>query len=155
LEKPAGKAGGEEKWDQFAANKQLFGLKTDYDENIYTTEIDTNHPEYQKRVANAKKIEKEILSKAAATAHVAEERVMDFVGGADQRDEEEKYATRPTPHPLDNCANWWLDIAEFGARTSQPLPVEKTNTPPLPDGLRPASPTSRASLLILPSSPRS
>lgn len=94
LEKPTGKAGAsEEKWDQFAANRRLFNIETDYNENIYTTEIDTSHPKYKQRVADAIKMEKEILGKAPTTAHVAEERVMDFVGGADQRDEEEKYGT--------------------------------------------------------------
>ncbi|GAB1312890.1 poly(A)-binding protein binding protein [Madurella fahalii] len=79
-------------WDQFAENERLFGLKTDYDENIYTTVIDKSHPQYKERLAAAERKAREIEGSVATTAHVAEERVMDFVGGEDQRDEEDKYS---------------------------------------------------------------
>jgi PAB1-binding protein PBP1 len=83
------KAGGG--WDQFAANEQRFGVKTDYDENIYTTTIDKSHPKYKERMAHAEKVAREIERTAPTTSHVAEERVMDFVGSRDQGgDEEEK-----------------------------------------------------------------
>lgn len=79
-------------WDQFAENERLFGLKTDYDENIYTTAINKSHPQYRERIAAADKKAKEIERSAATTAHVAEERVMDFAGGEDQgENEEDKY----------------------------------------------------------------
>ncbi|KAK3490483.1 uncharacterized protein B0T23DRAFT_162917 [Neurospora hispaniola] len=78
-------------WDQFAANERLFGLKTDYDENIYTTTIDKSHPQYKERMAAAERKAREIERSAPVTAHVAEERVMDFQGG-DDRDEEDKYS---------------------------------------------------------------
>ena len=86
LEKSSGGA-----WDQFAENERLFGLKTDYDENIYTTSIDKSHPQYKERLAAAERKAREIERTAPTTSHVAEERVMDFVGGEDQRDEEDKY----------------------------------------------------------------
>lgn len=76
-------------WDQFAANERLFGLKTDYDENIYTTTIDKSHPQYKERMAAAERKAREIERSAPVTAHVAEERIMDFQGG-DDRDEEDK-----------------------------------------------------------------
>lgn len=78
-------------WDQFATNERLFGLKTDYDESIYTTTIDKSHPNYHQRKALADKKAREIEKSAAATSHVAEERQMDWVGGADDRNEEDKY----------------------------------------------------------------
>jgi PAB1-binding protein PBP1 len=90
LEKSSGGGGA---WDQFAENERLFGLKTDYDENIYTTAIDKSHPQYKERLAAADKKAREIERSVPTTAHVAEERVMDFVGGDDQRDEEDKYDT--------------------------------------------------------------
>lgn len=86
LEK-SGSAGG---WDQFAENERLFGLKTDYDENIYTTAIDKNHPQYKERLAAAEKKAREIERSVPTTAHVAEERIMDHVGGEDHADEEDK-----------------------------------------------------------------
>lgn len=77
-------------WDQFAANEKLFGVKTDYDENIYTTAINKNHPQFRERMAAAERKAKEIERSAPATAHVAEERVMDFVGGSQPGEENEE-----------------------------------------------------------------
>lgn len=76
-------------WDQFAENERLFGLKTDYDENIYTTAINKSHPQYRERKAAADKKAQEIERSTAATAHVAEERVMDYVAGQQRGDEKE------------------------------------------------------------------
>lgn len=88
LEKPSASGA----WDQFAANEELFGLQTDYDENMYTTAIDRSHPQYRERMAAADRKAREIERSTAATSHVAEERVMDFTSGGDDRngDEEEK-----------------------------------------------------------------
>ncbi|RFU75666.1 hypothetical protein TARUN_6559 [Trichoderma arundinaceum] len=90
LEKSSSSAG----WDQFAENERLFGLKTDYDESIYTTAINRDHPQYRERIAAAEKKAREIERSAAITAHVAEERVMDYSGGKDRTDdnEEDKYS---------------------------------------------------------------
>lgn len=90
LEKSSGSGG----WDQFAENERLFGVKTDYDENIYTTAIDRSHPQYRERVAAAERKAREIENSTATTAHVAEERVMDYVAGNDKgtENEEDKYA---------------------------------------------------------------
>jgi PAB1-binding protein PBP1 len=64
-------------WDQFATNERLFGLKTDYDENIYTTAIDKSHPDYKKRYADADRKAREIEKSSAFNSHVAEERIAD------------------------------------------------------------------------------
>jgi PAB1-binding protein PBP1 len=79
-------------WDQFAANEQKFGITTTYDENMYTTRINVNHPEYKQRVANAEKISRDINSSDTNNAHVLEERVMDYTGGGGDQgaDEEDK-----------------------------------------------------------------
>ncbi|RCI16605.1 hypothetical protein L249_2235 [Ophiocordyceps polyrhachis-furcata BCC 54312] len=79
-------------WDQFAENERLFGLKTDYDENIYTTAIDKSHPQFKERCAAAEKKAREIERSAPVTSHVAEERVMDYAGGNSGGDEEDKYS---------------------------------------------------------------
>ena len=36
-------------WDQFAANEKLFGLKTDFDEELYTTRLDRSAPDFKDR----------------------------------------------------------------------------------------------------------
>lgn len=64
-------------WNQFEVNERLFGLTTDYDENIYTTAIDKSHPDYIKRYAEADRKAREIESSVANNSHVAEERVVD------------------------------------------------------------------------------
>ncbi|KUI58275.1 hypothetical protein VP1G_05560 [Cytospora mali] len=80
-------------WDQFAVNEEKFGLKTDYDENIYTTTIDRSAPSYKARMANADRLARQIERSAPASSHVAEERIMDYIGGADGGlDEEDKYS---------------------------------------------------------------
>ncbi|KAI3340218.1 hypothetical protein F4824DRAFT_497169 [Ustulina deusta] len=77
-------------WDQFAVNERQFGIKTTYDENIYTTVIDKSHPQYKERLAKADKAAKEIEGSATTTAHHAEERQMNFSGGDDAGDDEEE-----------------------------------------------------------------
>lgn len=91
LESSRNKSSSGGAWDQFAENKRLFGLTTDYDENIYTTAIDRSHPQYKQRLAEAERKAREIERVAATNSHIAEERVMDNVGGEDAgADEEDK-----------------------------------------------------------------
>lgn len=47
---------GTAEWDQFAVNEKLFGVKTDFDENKYTTELDKNSAFYKERIASADRI---------------------------------------------------------------------------------------------------
>lgn len=64
-------------WNQFEANERLFGLKSDFDEDIYTTKLDRAHPLYQQREAAAAKIAREIEGQSISAninPHLAEER---------------------------------------------------------------------------------
>lgn len=61
-------------WDQFAANEKLYNVRSDYDEDMYTTTINRSDPLYKLREAEAAKIAREILGSAPTDAHVAEER---------------------------------------------------------------------------------
>lgn len=47
-------------WDQFAANEKLFGLKTNFDEEIYTTRLDRSAPDYKTREKRAAEMAAEI-----------------------------------------------------------------------------------------------
>ena len=67
-------SGRSAEWDQFHTNEQLFGVKSNYDENIYTTTINRNDPQYAQRAARAERIAREIEGSSAMNAHVAEER---------------------------------------------------------------------------------
>ena len=77
-------SGGE--WDQFKANEERFGVKSDYDENIYTTKIDRNNPLYAMRERKAALIAREIEGDLSTNAHMREERGF----RDDGLDEEEK-----------------------------------------------------------------
>lgn len=62
-------------WDQFAVNEKKFGVKSSYDEHFYTTKINKNDPNYEKRLKEAERIAREIESQGASTnVHVNEDR---------------------------------------------------------------------------------
>ncbi|KAJ3166985.1 hypothetical protein HK101_011857 [Irineochytrium annulatum] len=84
---------GDGKWDQFSTNERLFGVTTDFDEGLYTTEIDKSDPSYKKREQEAIRIAKEMESSQPATdnAHLLEERGLN--AGDEAIDEEEKYSS--------------------------------------------------------------
>lgn len=95
LNKPSGT------WDQFAENNRLFGLTTDYNENIYTTAINKNHPQYKQRVAEADRKAREIERSTTNNLHVAEERILNNINGANSlMDEEDKYSGVQRHQPL-------------------------------------------------------
>ncbi|KAL1612534.1 poly(A)-binding protein binding protein [Paraconiothyrium brasiliense] len=79
-------------WDQFATNERLFGVRSDYDENLYTTTIDRSHPQYAERAALAEKKAREIEGSSALNAHVREERSQNVAGGDKDVDEEDLYS---------------------------------------------------------------
>ncbi|MCJ1271313.1 hypothetical protein MMC22_011213 [Lobaria immixta] len=78
-------------WDQFQANEQKFGLKSDYDENIYTTMIDRSNPLYAQREAEAQRIAQEIVGTTADNAHMREERGV--TNDDDGLNEEDKFSS--------------------------------------------------------------
>ena len=47
-------------WDQFAANERLFGVKTHFDENEYTTQLDRSAKDYKERERRAEQLAAEI-----------------------------------------------------------------------------------------------
>jgi len=77
-------------WDQFAVNESLFGVKTSFDEDLYTTKIDRSTPDFKERERKAQALANEIMGTATTNPHLAEERglTMDDSGV----NEEDKYA---------------------------------------------------------------
>jgi PAB1-binding protein PBP1 len=61
-------------WDQFAAHKQMTGRDSTFDENHYTTKLDTSAPGYKEKLARAERIAREIETSATSNVHQAEER---------------------------------------------------------------------------------
>ncbi|WFD07578.1 poly(A)-binding protein binding protein [Malassezia vespertilionis] len=61
-------------WDQFAANEAQFGVKSNYEESIYTTKLDRTRRDFKQREREADKVAREIMSQSAGNTHLAEER---------------------------------------------------------------------------------
>lgn len=53
---------GSQNWDQFAANERLFGVRTQFDEDQYTTKIDRSAADYRERERRAQMLANEIQS---------------------------------------------------------------------------------------------
>ena len=60
-------------WDQFSANEKKFGVKTNFDENLYTTKLDMKNID-EKRHAEAERIAAEIEGTVSTNIHIATER---------------------------------------------------------------------------------
>jgi len=56
-------------WDQFTANEQLFGIKAGFDEDVYTTKIDRNAPDFKDKERKAQRIANEIMGVGARSIH--------------------------------------------------------------------------------------
>ena len=69
---PAQKSKAPGRWDQFAANQQLFGTATSYNEDIYTTKLDAGASGIS--VQEAERLAAEIQAGATSNRHMAEER---------------------------------------------------------------------------------
>ena len=112
-------------WDQFATNEKLFGLKTDFDEEMYTTKLDRTSAHVKANEATAERIAKEISSASSGgNVHVAEERGHEIEG-----DEESLYGAV---------------IRSSDSPTTATLPPGFTSTSkpstPIPSTLNPSAP---------------
>lgn len=81
-----------ESWDQFSVNEKLFGCKTDFDEELYTTSLDRSTPEFKRLEKDAERIAREIQHSYSGNLHVSEERKQDITDN-DALDEEERYSS--------------------------------------------------------------
>ncbi|RDB26295.1 Uncharacterized protein C21B10.03c [Hypsizygus marmoreus] len=77
-------------WDQFAVNEKLFGVKTQFDENLYTTKLDRSAADFKERERQAQRIANEIIGAATSNPHIAEERNINNVDDSGIN-EEDKY----------------------------------------------------------------
>lgn len=81
-----------EKWNQFQANQKLFGIQTSFDETQYTTVINKDDPEYEKRRQQAENIAREIESQTTLnsneSARISEERGQEGGDESSASDEE-------------------------------------------------------------------
>jgi len=54
-------AGANTSWDQFAINEQMFGITTSFNEDLYTTKLDRNAPDFKEKEKKAQRIASEIM----------------------------------------------------------------------------------------------
>ncbi|KAF9273318.1 hypothetical protein BGZ68_001623, partial [Mortierella alpina] len=66
--------GNNTSWDQFAANERLFGVRTDFDEELYTTKLDRTGVDFKAREQHAIQIANEIQQSVSSNVHMREER---------------------------------------------------------------------------------
>ncbi|KIM56940.1 hypothetical protein SCLCIDRAFT_17102 [Scleroderma citrinum Foug A] len=67
-------AGANISWDQFATNEQMFGITTSFNEEVYTTRLDRNAPDFKEKERKAQRIASEIMGATTNNPHMAEER---------------------------------------------------------------------------------
>lgn len=77
-------------WNQFEVNERLFGLKTNFDEELYTTKLNRDRPDFKAREKQAIQLAREIESTASRNPHMAEERGQKYDDTG--LDEEDKYS---------------------------------------------------------------
>ncbi|WRT68242.1 uncharacterized protein IL334_005218 [Kwoniella shivajii] len=77
-------------WDQFETNEKLFGVKTNYQEELYTTKLNKNTADFKKREKEAERLANEIMGTTSKNTHIQEERGQAAEDSA--KDEEEKYS---------------------------------------------------------------
>ncbi|OAG29567.1 hypothetical protein NEDG_00700 [Nematocida displodere] len=75
-------------WDQFKANEEMFGVKSEFDESMYTTVLDKNSEEYKKHSEEAEKLARKMTSGNSSSYHVNEER-----GHHTDKTEDQKYGS--------------------------------------------------------------
>ncbi|KAG0313890.1 hypothetical protein BGZ99_008518 [Dissophora globulifera] len=121
-------------WDQFAVNERLFGVKTDFDEELYTTKLDRSGADFKAREQQAILIANEIQQSATSNVHLREERglAVDDSG----LDEEDLYgAVVRDPLP---ASNKYMPPA-MRRQQQQELKQQKRPSTPLQTPARPSS----------------
>merc|ERR1719421_176487 len=82
-----GRKGG---WDQFSTFETMTGKTTSYTDEAYTTKLDMNDPQVRAKMAEAKRIAREIEGQGTSNMHMAEERGLKVDDSG--MDEEDKYS---------------------------------------------------------------
>jgi hypothetical protein len=108
---PPGGAGLEEashsrgkKWDQFEANEKLYGVKTSFDENLYTTELDKSKFSADKK-KTAERLAREIEGKISSNPHMREERNQQTQQDYQMSEEMLYSGVRTSPPPSASSSN--------------------------------------------------
>ena len=69
-------------WDQFATNERLYGVRTDYNEDAYTTKLDRTGSDFRAREQRAAQLEREILRVRSISLSLSISLTHDTIGHA-------------------------------------------------------------------------
>ncbi|KAJ2995982.1 hypothetical protein HDV02_000268 [Globomyces sp. JEL0801] len=83
-------------WDQFSVNEKKFGVKTDFDPDMYTTILDKSAPDFRKKEAEANRLAREIERGLTTNAHILEER--GHKAHDNNMNEEDRPVRKPEPN---------------------------------------------------------
>ncbi|KAL8466283.1 hypothetical protein ACS0TY_035412 [Phlomoides rotata] len=78
-------------WDQFEVNETLFGVKSTFDEDLYTTKLERG-PQMREKEREALRIAREIEGEETYDLHLAEERGIQLEGNVEM-DEETRFSS--------------------------------------------------------------
>ncbi|KAJ7494722.1 hypothetical protein B0H11DRAFT_915071 [Mycena galericulata] len=146
-------AGSKGQWDQFNVNEKLFGVKTSFDEDAYTTKLDRSAPDFKEREREAQRIANEIIGAGTSNPHIAEERNQNV--GDSGVNEEDKYgavvrgnnayvppgARGPgAQSPVGNAAKGDIPKLSVNGPDGASVPSQSSKSPsPAPSGSKPAN----------------
>lgn len=138
-------------WDQFETNARLFGTKTSYQEEMYTTKLNRAGSDFKKREKEAEKLASEIVNQTAGNAHLAEERnqvVEDW-----SKNEEEKYSG-VTRNPNAYIPPGARRVPGIGTAALRPTPPPSTaSSPAIPKTNGTLDTPATVSAVLSPSAP--
>ncbi|OSD06559.1 hypothetical protein PYCCODRAFT_946515 [Trametes coccinea BRFM310] len=119
-------------WDQFAVNEKLFGITGSFPEELYTTKLDRNAPDFAEKERKAQQIANEIMGTATNNPHIAEERILNLNADGSNANEEDKYGA------VVRGANAYVPPGARKANANATTPPAKTELPKVavnaPDG---------------------
>lgn len=141
-------------WDQFAENERLFGITTNYDEDLYTTKLDRTAADFKERERRAQQIANEIMGTSTSNPHIAEERNIVDDSGVNEEDKYGAVVRGPNAY-IPPGARKGMNGSALPAKSppqqpAAPAATAQSDVPKLavqgPDGTAKASPSASPSL---------
>ena len=119
-------------WDQFKANEELFNVKGEFDESLYTTQLDKSNMD-QERIQQAEQIAREIESSTTTNMHLAEERGHKVEGDYDEEDRYSGVLKKEQPKPKAAAMNYAAALGKKEEAVTPQKTPEKAARPVTPE----------------------
>ncbi|KAI9060667.1 hypothetical protein FKP32DRAFT_1605462 [Trametes sanguinea] len=111
-------------WDQFAVNEKLFGITGSFPEELYTTKLDRNAPDFAEKERKAQQIANEIMGTATNNPHIAEERILNLNADGSNANEEDKLMKKKQALMKSEMDKRLSDLVNFSKsfKLNKPIP---------------------------------